>query len=278
MIARACIPAALLLAGLIGLIGCDKKKEDESDGGGGTSASTARGEPGASRFVPRLRPTEGWSRVELAAARTRSANNLHQIGIAFHMCQDSMQFLPTGYYDESGKKLGLSWRVALLPYIEHVDLYYQFKLNEPWDSEHNKKLIDKMPKTYAPPGTGTRRGYTYYRAFTGPNTAFPFNPRLGPPPSGPMPMPARGASFNHFTDGLSNTFLVAEAAEPVIWTKPEELEYDAKKPVPKLGGVFEGGFNVVFGDGSVRFLSMNLGEQNLRNLITINDGQVVNIP
>lgn len=96
MIARAHLPAALLLAGLIGLIGCDKKKDDESDGGGGTSAGTARGEPGASRFVPRLRPTEGWSRVELAAARSRSANNLHQIAIALHSFENSMQFLPTG--------------------------------------------------------------------------------------------------------------------------------------------------------------------------------------
>ena len=28
-----------------------------------------------------------------------------------------------------------SWRVAILPYIVAVDLYKQFKLDEPWDSQ-----------------------------------------------------------------------------------------------------------------------------------------------
>ncbi len=49
--------------------------------------------------------------------------------------------------DKNGKPL-LSWRVALLPYIEQDALYRQFKLDEPWDSEHNKKLIAQMPKIY----------------------------------------------------------------------------------------------------------------------------------
>ena len=47
--------------------------------------------------------------------------------------------------------------------------------------------------------------------------------------------------------------MVVEAEEGVIWTKPEELEFDPKKPLPKLSTKLKGGFNVLYGDGSVRF-------------------------
>jgi len=39
----------------------------------------------------------------------------------------------------------------ILPYIEQNNLYQQFHLDEPWDSEHNQKLMQQMPKTYASP-------------------------------------------------------------------------------------------------------------------------------
>ena len=32
-------------------------------------------------------------------------------------------------------------------------MYQEFHLDEPWDSEHNKALIAKMPKVYAAPGS-----------------------------------------------------------------------------------------------------------------------------
>ena len=34
------------------------------------------------------------------------------------------------------------------------DLYKEFHLDEPWDSEHNKKLIEKMPPALASPHLG----------------------------------------------------------------------------------------------------------------------------
>ena len=55
----------------------------------------------------------------------------------------------------------------ILPYIEQDNLYKQFKLDEPWDSEHNKKLIDKMPKVYALPNNLSKPGLTHYRVFVG---------------------------------------------------------------------------------------------------------------
>jgi len=39
----------------------------------------------------------------------------------------------------------LSWRVAILPYIGQKALYEQFRLDEPWNSEHNGKLLERIP-------------------------------------------------------------------------------------------------------------------------------------
>ena len=35
----------------------------------------------------------------------------------------------------------------------------------------------------------------------------------------------------------------------MIWTKPADLPFDEKKPLPKLGGMFGGECNVVLCDG-----------------------------
>lgn len=42
----------------------------------------------------------------------------------------------------------LSWRVHLLPYIGEQQLYARFRLDEPWDSQHNQSLLAEMPMLY----------------------------------------------------------------------------------------------------------------------------------
>jgi hypothetical protein len=122
-------------------------------------------------------------------------------------------------------------------------------MNEPWDSEHNKKFIAMMPKIYAPPGGRGEPGHTYYRAFTGKDAVFTTQ---FPGPPGQF---ARGRRLTDIKDGLSNTVMVAEAAEAVIWTKPDELVFDPKGPLPKLGGIFREGANLLRCDGKVIFLT-----------------------
>src|SRR5829696_8812925 len=86
---------------------------------------------------------------ETPEQRKATANNLRFIGLAFHNYHDVNGALPSNLKTKDGKP-GLIWRVAILPYIQEDELYKQFKLNEPWDSEHNAKLIDRMPKWYTP--------------------------------------------------------------------------------------------------------------------------------
>ena len=87
----------------------------------------------------------------------RSQNNLKQIGLAFHSAHDAFNKLPDDIRDKDEKAL-LSWRVAILPFIEEEKLYKEFKLDEPWDSADNKKLIEKMPKLYAPVRVKAKEG------------------------------------------------------------------------------------------------------------------------
>jgi hypothetical protein len=204
----------------------------------------------------------------------RSANKLKQIGLAFYNFNDSLGGMPANaIYSKDGKPL-LSWRVAILPYIEEERLFGEFKFDEPWDSPHNKKLLARMPKVYAPVAGKTKVPYsTYYQVFTGAHT--PFNPAAVRSTGGPRPLSLGGRIPASFPDGLSNTILAVEAGEAVPWTKPDDLPYDPKKPLPKLGGIFPDGFHVLFADGLVRLLRKDFDESTMRNLIDPADGNVV---
>jgi RNA polymerase sigma factor (sigma-70 family) len=114
---------------------------------------------------------DGGDTKELTKARRQSINNLKQIGLAMLNYQDTYAFFPaSAIYGKNGKPL-LSWRVALLPYLDQDNLYKQFRLDEPWDSAHNKKLLDKMPDVFRVPGQKDKSG-TYYQVFVGEGTMF----------------------------------------------------------------------------------------------------------
>jgi len=195
-----------------------------------------------------------------ASARAQSVNNLKQIGLALHNYHDVNGVLPAAaIVDKKGKPL-LSWRVAILPYIEQDNLYKQFKLDEPWDSEHNMKLAKIRVKTYELP-YDPKPGITHYRAFVGNGAAFDM---------------VQGIKFAQFTDGTSNTMMVFEGAEGVPWTKPDEIEFDTQKPMlPHLR--FEGDkiCNILMADGSVRAVPKTLAENVLKLLIQRDDGMPI---
>jgi hypothetical protein len=198
-----------------------------------------------------------------AAARTQSINNLKQMGLAMHSYHDVNKVLPAAAtYDANGKPL-LSWRVHVLPYIEQNDLYKQFKLDEPWDSEHNKKLIPLMPEIYRSPLSKAAKGKTTYLVPVGPKTIFEGK---------------NGMSIAKITDGTSNTILIVEAddAKAVEWTRPADYKIDAKDPRAGLVRAGAKGFPTAFADGSVRMLSATINLDTLRALFTATGGEVVN--
>jgi hypothetical protein len=196
----------------------------------------------------------------------RSVNNLKQLGLAMHSFHDSYnQFPPVAVYSKDGKPL-LSWRVLVLPYLEQRDLFKQFKLNEPWDSPHNKELLSKMPAVYRAGQANPREPFTtYYQVFAGPGTMFDGT---------------EGCRIAKITDGTSITIMIAEGAEAVPWTKPADLVYDRKKPVPKLGGPFKTSIRAAFADGSVQEFTRKWNEEQEKTmhlLIQCADGKVIDM-
>jgi Protein of unknown function (DUF1559) len=177
------------------------------------------------------------------AARSVSMNNLKHIGLAIHNHAATYgDRLPGNILDKEGKPL-LSWRVAILPYIEQQELYRQFKLDQPWDSEHNKKLIAQMPKIYRSPKQSPElKDRTTY---------------LAPLGNGLMWDDPKGQRFATITDGLSHTIMIVETDDDraVVWTKPDDIVIDMKEPAKGLLGHYVDGFIVLMGDGSVRTVS-----------------------
>ncbi len=52
---------------------------------------------------------------------------------------------------------GLSWRVALLPFLGEERLHGQFHHDEPWDSPHNNNLLARMPQVFGDDALGLTR-------------------------------------------------------------------------------------------------------------------------
>lgn len=98
------------------------------------------------------------------AQRRRSLKNLKQILLAMHNYHNTYNRFPTDITDKAGKPL-LSWRVELLPFLEHDALYREFRRTEPWDSEHNLKLLAKMPDVYRVGFEPKDATHTYYQRF-----------------------------------------------------------------------------------------------------------------
>jgi prepilin-type processing-associated H-X9-DG protein len=205
----------------------------------------------------------------IAAQRAQSVNSLKQIGLAMQGFHDPNGHFPADIRGKDGKPL-LSWRVRLLPFLEQQALFNEFKLDEPWDGPHNKPLLERMPSAFAIPGATAVPGMTFYRGISGKHALFD-------------PMVPEGVKMESITDGTSNTIAAVEARQAVPWTRPEtEIPFDESlKPEQlqplrdALGGHADGGFNVLFCDGSVRFIKDTINLTILRLLITRDVGEVV---
>ncbi|MEZ6106551.1 MAG: DUF1559 domain-containing protein [Pirellulaceae bacterium] len=201
-----------------------------------------------------------------AAGRAASVNNLKQIAIAWHNFHDVYNGFPArASLSPNGKEL-LSWRVHILPFIEQQALYEQFHLDEPWDSEHNRQLIEMMPAVYARPGTDPSEGLTSYLANAIENGVCVEARRRGGPPT--------GIGFGQILDGSSNTAMMVEVNDDsrVTWTQPGDFESLEMDPMSRLLGNWSHGWLMGMADGSVHVCREDLTEDELELLFDRQDG------
>jgi len=203
-----------------------------------------------------------------AARRTVSANNIRQQSLAALNFESAYQRFPAGYSTNAqGEKL-LSWRVHVLPFIEQNDLYKQFKLDEPWDSDNNKRLIEKMPEVFRSPLSQAKPGMTVYRGVGGRTGV------LGPPKKDGNPT---GIGFGNITDGSSNTLFLVKASDQLAtpWTRPDEGLNPQDFDLDAVFGLYPEGTNIGLCDGSVQFIPRGIAKETFRILMEMNDGNVV---
>lgn len=176
------------------------------------------------------------SRAGEANWRAECRNHLKQIGLAMHNYRDAHgTFPPTYIPDENGQPMH-SWRVLILPFLDESALYSQYDFDEPWDGPNNSRLLSQMPVFYRCPSSPDTATMTAYVAVVGENS--------------PLGSGEPVASL---------TIIVAEATKANIpWMAPDDLSFEDFSDINSPGGFSSehaGGANVLFADGSVRFIS-----------------------
>jgi len=196
--------------------------------------------------------------------RTRSFNNLKQICLAMHILHDANGRFPASAAPNQPGQPAVSWRVLALPYLDREDLYKKYKFEEPWDSEHNKQLLNQMPDVFMTLDQDPESGLTTYQMPSNKNT-------LGGFP--------KGVEIREITDGTSNTVMVLQVdpGKAVPWTKPEDFEIDPAKIEAGLISEGEEKFYTGFCDGSARSISKEQLNRNKMSLFTVNGGEILDL-
>ncbi len=183
--------------------------------------------------------TEKQTDAKIAKQKAQTQNNLKKLAIALQNYHDTNSNLPRhAIYDERGNQL-LSWRVLILPLLGEETLYKEFHLDEPWNSEHNRAFIAKMPSVFKDPKIN-KPGMTNYLAVVGKECGFDGT--------------SKGLGFVDITDGTSKTISIVEADPDlaVEWTKPQDWNFDRAHPTKGLGHLWPDCWYAAWFDGSVR--------------------------
>ncbi|MDR0328490.1 MAG: hypothetical protein LBI05_09370 [Planctomycetaceae bacterium] len=169
----------------------------------------------------------------------RQLQTLRGIGeICVRYYAENGQF-PADIVDSEGKPL-LSWRVALLPVMGKLapqmgfdDLYSKFKLDEPWDSENNKALLESTPGMFCSPFDDVEPTQTVVRFFDSVGT----------------PFSNRNLKFEDIKEPQNTLMLVRVLPQHAVeWTQPEPLEFNIDTLAGVVGDTF---FGIMF-SGQIR--------------------------
>lgn len=213
-----------------------------------------------------------------ATYRTGCRNNLKQIGLALHNYRDKYGCFPPAYVVDKNGKPAHSWRVLLLPFLDHQSLYDEYRFDEPWNGPNNSKLAGRMPYLYRCPtygdyltrnilDSGELRYMTNYVAIVAPNGVF----------SGP-----EATSIQQIADDPANTLALAETSRHLVhWMSPrdsvvDEILADVALTAVKEDDRHTAGQHALHADGRVQFLvGKEITKSRLNAYITRDGGEVI---
>lgn len=201
--------------------------------------------------------TPVFAAVHEASRRSHCVGNLRRITLAMLLYERQHGALPPAHtVDAQGNPLH-SWRVLLLPYLGEEELHGKLRLDEPWDSRHNRRFHDRALAVYQCPSTELRPGRTTYSVVVGAKTAF------------------RAAEVKSLDDFGMTLMLVTEREQPVCWMDPtweltEAVAFEGinrEEGVDGIGSPHPGGTNAGFRDGRVQFISDTMDMLLLKGLL-----------
>jgi hypothetical protein len=142
---------------------------------------------------------------------TLCEENLRSLGMALFAYQEKFGSLPPAWLEGPSNQPAHSWRVLLLPFLKEKgadDLAAVYRWDEPWDSPHNKRLLDDfMPAAYHCPSQQRAKWVfknTHFVAPVGPSTAWP------------------GSQPGKIDRATKQILLIEYKAEDIPWTSPKD--------------------------------------------------------
>jgi prepilin-type processing-associated H-X9-DG protein len=215
-----------------------------------------------------------------ARRRSQCTRNLKAIMLAMRTYHDTYGCFPPAYTVDKGGRPLHSWRVLLLPFLQQDGLYRSVRLDEPYDSPHNRALFesakwrDTEGSAASPcffcPADRENRTDTNYVMLVGPRTIS----------NGP-----NSVRLKDITDDPATTILVVEVYDLGIrWYEPRDLRVDQMSfrindpdyhsiASRHVGGF--GGAQALFADGHVEYLWDKTDPRMVEAMTTINGGEDV---
>ncbi len=225
-------------------------------------------------------------RARQAALRQEQVYNAKCLALGMLNYESAMRHFPASaaYVDEQNKPL-LSWRVAILPYLDEGELYDQFHRDEPWDSPHNRKLLKEMPALFgdARHPELAASGKTTFAVPVHVESAFPpvtdQTKALRTEIDGRVVLRPEGIRFRDLKDGSSRTIMIVTLPvdQAIEWTRPVDWNVDLTRAWEQLqGGQTDRVVNVRC-DGAVVVLDVeeNRDADQFYKLITRDGGEVI---
>ena len=156
-----------------------------------------------------------------------------------------------------------SWRIEILPFLDQRALFDQYRMNEPWDSPDNKRVLERIPDVFRSPYDDPKSTNSGYFALVGPGTLFEGS---------------KGIRWGQVADGTTTTIMLVEAKRNIPWTKPKDIPFDPEKPLPAVGGFEKGHFSAGFADGHANRFNTEKIKDQLKWLIMRSDGHPIQWP